>query len=322
MLALLATFAAMGGGSLPALAWASENKMVRLITPYPPGGPVDTAGRRLAEVLGKANGNTYLVDNRSGAGGSIGTAELTRAQPDGNTLGLALPDSLINVVFTQSNPGYDPLKDLTLVAQFTSASPLIIVDPDLKVNTMDELVALAKAKPGLVSYGSWGTGSAPHLIMASLEQLSGAKWLHVPYRGAQPALQDLVGKQVQIGFVPAHVAKIYQDKGWGVPVGVAGPARVEQYPDVATLAEQGYDSAITRSPLWMGVIGPRGMDPAQVQTLAGEIEASLKTPAFVDALAAMSHVPDFKGPEAFQASVREEYAAVEALMKALGVKPE
>lgn len=323
LLATTAAVAAIGFGSLsmPGPAWASGGRPIRLITPYPPGGPVDTAARRLSDILTRSTGDTFVVDNRSGGGGSIGTAELARAKADGLTLGVALPDSLINAMFTLKNPGYNPLTDLTLIAQFTSASPLVIVDPDLKIRTMGELVALAKAKPDTISYGSWGTGSFPHLIMASVEQLSGARWLHVSYRGAQPALQDLVAKQVKIGFVPAHVAEIYRDKGWGVPIAVAGPRRVGQFPGLATLAEQGYDSFLTRSPLWQGLIGPRGLDAALVQRLANEVKAAMETDSFVQALAAMSHVPDYKGPEEFRASVGREYDAVATLMKTLGVQP-
>lgn len=318
---LIAMLATVASGVSPWSASAAAGDPVRMVIPYPPGGPTDTAARHLSESLARATGGVFVVDNRSGGGGSIGTAEVARARPDGRTLGVSLPDSLINVVFTLKNPGYRPLDDLTLIAQFASAAPLLIVDPGLKVRNMGELLAAAKAKPGTVSYGSWGPGSFPHLLMASIEQLSGTTILHVPYRGAQPALQDLIAKQVQIGFVPAHVAETYRDKGWGVPVAVAGPRRVDRFPEVATLAEQGYDSPMTRSTLWMGLFGPRGIDSTLVKRLAADVHAAVKTEAFVQSLAAMSHVPDYKGPEEFRESLRKEYDEVARLMKALGIQP-
>lgn len=304
----------------PALAqWGGAP--VRWIVPFPAGGPVDVVARKLAESVGSAIGAPIVVENKAGANGSLGTAEAMRAAPDGRTFALAIPDSLISVASLLKDPPYDARTDLTLVSQMVASPLVIMASADLGVNSMAELLAKANAASEPISYGSWGAGTMPHLIMAALEQTGTARFNHIPYRGVAPALQDLAGRQVKLGFGPAHVAAQYAQKGLVRPIALTGPVRSALLPEVATLAEQGFTGPIEQSRIWVGLVGPKGLSSATVAQWSGALEATVRSPAFVQFLTGIGFVPAMRSSAEFAKSLAQEFAVTNQLIKKLGITP-
>lgn len=297
------------------------NAPVRWIVPFPPGGPVDVVTRKLAEAVGSATGTTIVVENKAGANGSIGTAEALRAAPDGRTFALAIPDSLISVASLLKAPPYDARRDLTLVSQMVASPLVMMASADLDVGSMAELMGKAKKAPEPISYGSWGAGTMPHLIMAAIESASASRFTHVPYRGVAPALQDLAGHQVKLGFGPAHVAAQYAQKGLATPIALTGPSRSALLPGVATFAEQGFIGPIEQSRVWVGLVGPKGLPAATVAKWSVALDEAVRTPAFGQFLAAIGFVPVSNSSAEFAKSLGQEFMSTNQLIKKLGITP-
>lgn len=294
---------------------------VRWIVPFPAGGPVDVVARKLAEAVGSATGTTIVVDNKAGANGSIGTAEALRAPPDGRTFALAIPDSLISVASLLKNPPYDARKDMTFVSQMVASPLVMMAAADLGVGSMAELMGKARTAPEPISYGSWGAGTMPHLIMAAIEQASTGRFNHIPYRGVAPALQDLAGRQVKLGFGPAHVAAQYAQKGLATPIALTGPMRSALLPGVATFAEQGFTGPIEQSRVWIGLVGPKGISADTVNRWNAALTDAVRTPAFGQFLAAIGFVPVNSSPAEFAKSLGQEFVSTNQLIKKLGITP-
>jgi tripartite-type tricarboxylate transporter receptor subunit TctC len=297
---------------------AADENVVRWIVPFAPGGPLDAVARKLAEGVGPRLGRTIVVENKAGASGSIGTAEVARSAPDGRSFALALPDSLINVASMIRNPPYDARRDLTLVTQMVASSVVLLAHAGLQVGSMAELMAKARHARPPVGYGSWGPGTLPHLVMASVEAQSAASFTHVPYRGAAPALQDLAGGQVQLAFAPAHVAAQFHLKGLATPIAVTGQ-RSALLPDVQTLSEQGFKGPVEESRIWFGLVGPKGMPAATVQRWHDAIAATVRTPEFEQYLAGIGFVPLMSTPQQFSRDLAREFEVINALIRKLGI---
>lgn len=321
---------ALGATALPGLSGTTAlaqpsgypNKPVRWVVPFPAGGPVDIVARKLAEAVSARIGQAIVVDNKPGANGSIGTAEVARAAPDGYTFALAIPDSLISVASLIKTPPYDARKDLTPITQMMASPLVMMVSSDLGVNSIAELMGKARSMPGDISFGSWGPGTMPHLIMAALEASSTARFNHIPYRGVAPALQDLAGKQVKIGFGPAHVAAQYARKGLATPIALTGPERAALLPGVSTLAEQGFDGVIEQSRVWVALVGPKDLPQPIVARWVTELDAAMRSAEFQKFLASIGFVPINASPEQFAANLAREFTATNQLIRTLGIRPE
>lgn len=310
----------LAAAALP--AWTTQaganDAVARWIVPFSAGGPLDAVARKLAEGVGPRLNQTIVVENKPGANGSIGTSEVARAAPDGRTLALALPDSLISVASLVKNPPYDARRDLTLITQMVASSVVLLAHSSLQVASMAELMAKARHAKPPIGYGSWGPGTLPHLVMASVEAQSSASFTHVPYRGAAPALQDLAGGQVQLGFAPANVAVQYQQKGLATPIAVTGQ-RSALLPDVPTLAEQGFKGPVEESRIWFGLVGPKGMPAEMVQRCHDAIAATVRTPEFEKFLTGIGFVPFMSTPQQFSNNLAKEFDVINGLIRKLGI---
>jgi tripartite-type tricarboxylate transporter receptor subunit TctC len=293
---------------------------IRWVVPYPAGGPVDAIGRKLAEVLAPRLGQPIVIDNRGGANGSIGTGEVARAAPDGYTMLLTITDSLINNAVLFRKLPYDPQKDFQLLMQVGASSPVLMVHADVPATNLEQLIALAKRASPPLSYGSWGAGSFGHLLMENLKREARIDVIHVPYRGAAPALQDLVGKQVSMTFGPPNVAVQFAAKGQVKPIAVAGDEPLPALPGVRTFAAQGFREPIYRTRLWMGLAVPAATPIEISRRVWSEMDAALK---LADVQRFINNVGfDVIGntPEQFTQAFRAEFPVVTRMIRELDVE--
>jgi tripartite-type tricarboxylate transporter receptor subunit TctC len=224
---------------MPALAQAFPDQPIRLIVPFPPGGPADIIGRLISRVMGDKLGKPVIVENRSGGGGLVGIEAVARSRPDGLTIGLASSGVLtVQPHLTQQMP-FDALRDLAPIGMVISVPQILTVNPNLPVRDLREFIARAKAEPGKLSYGSAGIGSSLHMSMELLKQLSGIDVVHVPYRGAAPALQDVAGGRVELFITTPSSAIALVQGGRVKALAIASAQRAAGLPDVPTTAEAG-----------------------------------------------------------------------------------
>ena len=313
----LAIFTA--GFVLCAGAWAQAYpyKPVRLIVPYAPGGGVDIVARALAHELTKRMGQQIIVDNRTGAGGNIGSDVVAKATPDGYTLLIASPANAINPSLYAKMP-FNPARDLTPVALIATVPAVLLASPALPVKTVKELVALAKAKPGTLNFGSGGSGTTEHLAGEMLNVHAGITLQHVPYKGGAAVLPDLISGQISIFFVNQPFALPYIKAGTVKALGVASDERSAALPDVPTLAEAGL--ADFRVSVWYGIMAPAGTPKAIVSRLNREIVAALASPEMRERLLAMSLKPLPGTPADFAAFFADEMTRWARVVKASGAK--
>jgi tripartite-type tricarboxylate transporter receptor subunit TctC len=295
------------GMSCVAAATAADSypqRAVRMIIPYPPGGAGDIVGRMLGTRLTEHLGQQVVIDNRGGGGQLIATQLAAKAEPDGYTLFLASATHGINPGLRKNLP-YDTLKDfvpITLVAQ----SPLVFVaHPSIGVTTIKELIAYAKAKPGQLTYGSSGPGTGGHLSVELLKWMTGTDMVHVPYKGAGPALTDLIGGQLQIICTSPLPAMPHVKSGRLKALAMTSRARSRSYPDIPTVAETlpGYEST-----LWYALLAPAGTPPAIVKRVHDETVKALKSPDMTEQLQQQGADPVGDTPAQLQQFIQSEIA--------------
>ena len=279
---------------------------VRLVVPFSPGGAADVPGRFLTHKLSEALGQQVVVDNRPGAGSTIGADQVAKAPTDGYTLLMISNTHFVSAALYKKLP-YDSLNDFAPVTQVTSAPNVIVVHPSLPAKTVKELIALAKAKPGKIDYASSGNGSTQHLTGALFTKMAGIEMTHIPYRGSGPATADLLSGQVTVGF-PGIAGMLPQIKAGKLrALAVTGTKRSPELPGVPTVAEagiKGYDVTA-----WFGFVGPKGMPSEIVTKLHGELLRILKNPDFQKTLlAAGQEVTWQETPELFGAMLKIEAA--------------
>jgi tripartite-type tricarboxylate transporter receptor subunit TctC len=313
LLAVTAATAGMHAG--PAAAQAPyPSKPITLIVPAAPGGTTDIAARMVAEPLGKALGQTVVVDNRSGASGSLAAVAVKRAEPDGHTLMMQYSGYHVITphVSKQALPWVQ--EDLRAVANVLSAPQVIVVREGLPFKTLAELIAYAKANPGKLTYASSGNGSLQHVTGAMIEQQAGVELTHVPYKGTGPALQDLLGAQVDITFgtPPPYMPHIATGKLRALAV--TGKARLPSLPNVPTAAEAGLPKLDASS--WFGVYAPAKTPQAVVDKLSSEIAKLMATPQFQQKAAEQGATADYMNPQKFADHTRAELARWGAVVKA------
>jgi len=300
-----------------AIAQSYPAKSVRLVVPYAPGGAVDIIARATAQELAKRLGQQIIVDNRTGAGGNIASDTVAKALPDGYTLLMASPANTINSSLYTNMP-YDPLRDLVAIALIGSVPSVMVANPSLPVQDIRQLIALAKAKPGALTYGSGGSGTTEHLAGEMFKSFAGIDLLHVPYKGGAQVMIDLMGGQVALMFSNQLGVLPHIKAGKLKALGVASAERSAALPDVPTFAEAGFPDF--KVSVWWGVMGPAGMPKEIVNQLNREIVAGLSSPEMKGRLQAMSAQPIGGTPEQFAAFFAAETKRWAPIVKASGAK--
>ena len=315
-------FAGLGVTVSPTASMAQSdypNKPVRLIVGFAPGGSTDIVGRIVAQRLTERLGQTVVVDNKAGAGGTIGADIAAKSAADGYTLTLGTTSTHAIAAGAYSKLPYDPVTSFTPISLVAITPYLLVVNPQVKANNLAEFVALAKGQPGKLNYASAGNGTATHLAMEMLKDAAGIDLLHVPYKGNAPADLAILGGEVQavFGSMPALLQNTKANKVR--PLAVGTPARSPVLPDVPTVAEQGY--AGFDAALWLGIMGPANMPKAVVDRLHKEIVAIVATPEFKAAMDANGAEPlASKSPDEFREMLRGQVAKYVKITKAIGIK--
>ena len=295
------------------------HKPIRLVVGFAPGGSTDIVGRIVAQRLGERLGQTVFVDNKSGAGGTIGADIVAKAAPDGYTLTLGTTSTHAIAAGAYSKLPYDPVADFTQISLVAITPYLLVVNPQVKANTLAEFVALAKSQPGKLNYASAGNGTATHLAMEMLKDAAGIDLLHVPYKGNAPADLAIIGGEVQaiFGSMPALLQNTKASKVRPLAVGTL--ARSPALPAVPTVAEQGY--AGFDAALWLGIMGPANMPRPVVERLHKELTAIVATPEFKASMDANGAEPvSSKSPAEFREMQRGQVTKFVKITKALDIK--
>ncbi len=280
-------------------------KSIRLIVPLPPGGGNDTIARLIGQKITPALGQQVVVDNRAGAGGLIAAELVAKSPADGYTLLLANVAVMTIIPNAQKKIPYDPLKDFAPVSLIASAPLLVVVHPSLPVNSIKQLVALAKAKPNDVNYASNGIGSSTHLATEMFAMMSGVKMVHVPYKGLSIAMTDLLSGQVPLMFSSAVAMLPHVKSGKLRAIAMTGAQRAPVIPDVPTVAEAGVKGYESGS--WYGIAAPANTPRAVIERLNKEIVAAVKSAEIQERLTKEAVIPSGNSPEAFAAHIKTEF---------------
>ncbi len=316
--ALAATAAFIGGGWMArAAAQASDypNAPVRIVVGFSAGGPTDLAARLVGAKLQAALGQTFLVENRPGAGSNLASEIVAAAAPDGYTLLMAAAPIAINGHLYKGLK-YDVQKSFEPISQVMSAPCILAVRPD-SYKTLAELVAAARQQPGKLSFSSSGAGGSQHLAGELLQQKAGIKLIHVPYKGAAPALSDLLGGQIAMGFMTSLSSVPYFTSGKLRALAVAAPQRLPQLPDVPTMAEAGFPGVEVNS--WSGLLAPAHTPPELVARLQREVARALAAPDVRERLASQGAVVVGSTPAEFAADLAREHADYGKVIRTIGL---
>ena len=293
------------------------NRPIKVVVGFVPGGATDVVARLMAQKLQEAWGQAVLIENKPGGGSNIGSEQVARAAPDGYTLLLGTIANATNMSIYK-DLAYDTLRDFAPVTQFISAPSVLVVAPSLPVSNLKELIALAKAKPGTLSYASSGAGGSPHLAGELLKLRAGIDIIHVPYKGAAPALVDVVSGTVSMGFKTALSAIPHMQSGKLKPIAVAANRRLPQIPNVPTMAEAGLADFEVSS--WNGLLTPAKTPPEIVAKLNREFVRILATADVREKFAAQAAEPVGSTPEQFRAYIKYEIEKWAQVVKASGAK--
>ncbi|VTU45574.1 Bug family tripartite tricarboxylate transporter substrate binding protein [Variovorax sp. PBL-E5] len=291
---------------------------VRVIVPYPPGGSLDAVIRPFAEKFQQATGQTLIVENLGGAGGLIAGAKVAQSKPDGYTLFLASNGQVSLAPLLYTSMSYDPERDLVPIIHLTDQVAVLYANAQTPYKTVADVIAAAKAAPGTVAFASTGAGGISHLAIELLGQATGAKFNHVPYKGAAPALQDLAGGQVPLLFTFVGSAKGLTASGHVRPIAVAADKRLPSLPDVPTFAEAGVPGIQVSS--WMGLMGPRDMPASAVRRMAEVADDILKQPDFQKQMADISMEIRGGSPASFRAAIQADTVKWSKLAKTVNLK--
>ncbi len=301
-----------------AQAPAYPTKAIRLVVPFPPGGATDILARNVAQKLSETWGQSVVVDNRPGAGGNIGSELVAKAAPDGYTLEMGTVGThAINASLYSKMP-YDHVKDFAPIILVAGVPNVLVVNPSLPVNSVQELIAYAKANPGKLNFASSGPGTSIHLSGELFKVMAGVQMTHVPYKGSAPALQDLLGGQVQLMFdnLPPSLPQI---KGGKLrALAVTSLTRAPALPDVPTIAESGLPGFEASS--WFGILAPAGTPPAIIAKVNAEVAKWLASPEGKDKLVAIGANAGGGSPEDFARHIQAETAKWAKVVKESGAK--
>ena len=301
-----------------ALAQSYPSKPVRLIVPFPPGGAVDYYARAVQNRLGETLGQPVVIENRAGAGGMIGAELVAKSPPDGYTLLIGNIAALAMNVGLYAKMPYDPVKDLTPIMRTVAVDYAMVVHPSVPAQSVAELVAYAKANPGRLSYGSAGSGSAPHLSMELFKQRAGIDLVHIPFKGGGPMVTDLLGGQIQVVIADQANLMPHVKAGKLRALAVGTLVRSAVYPELPTIAESGYPGFEARA--WQGIAGPAGLPPDIARQLQAAIAKVMAMPEVRARLVEGGLDPIVTTPEEFGEFIRAEIAKWSKVAKDVGAR--
>ncbi|WP_137894746.1 tripartite tricarboxylate transporter substrate binding protein [Ramlibacter sp. 2FC] len=321
---VLLSLAALGSISLlagSAFAQAWPSKPIKLIVPFPPGGPTDTASRIVGQKLAERLKQPVIVENKAGASGSIAAAQVAKSAPDGYTLMmLATPTLLAPHLYKKA--GYDTVRDFTPVATVYDLPIVVVVNPQLMptVSDLQKLITHAKAQPGKLNYTSSGAGSFGHLSMELLKQLGGFDMQHVPYKGGVPAITDTIGGQVPMMYADLVAALPHIQAGKLRAIAVGSPQRVSMIPEVKTIAEQGFKGYDAVS--WGGLLAPPGTPKEMVARISGEVRQILAEKETQDKLLTAGAIANFQAPVQMGQRMQQDYVKWGKVIRDKGIAVE
>jgi tripartite-type tricarboxylate transporter receptor subunit TctC len=311
-----AAVALLAGASAQAQDYPT--RPIKVVIAFPPGGPTDFVGRLLADKLKDFLGQPVIIENKAGANGAIGADFVAKSAPDGYTLFLTTSGAVTITPNLRTDTPYDTLRDFAPISRVVNVNEVLAVRPELGLKSVKDLAAMAKAKPGTLAFASTGVGSPPHLALELFQAAAGVKFVHVPYRGAAPAITDLLGGQVIAMFADAPVLMPQIRAGKLTALAIAAEQRNPVLPDVPTLAEEGYADTVTNN--WYGLLAPAKAPPAIIARLNRAVRAALADPDVRQKLVNVGAVPAPTTPEEFTDFLRDELARWGKVIREKGIK--
>lgn len=306
-----------GFGAVCAQTWPTGP--VKIVVPFPPGGSVDIVARMVAKRLTDSLGQPFMVDNRAGASGNIAAEFVSKSTPDGNTLFVTSSGVLAANIHLYKRTGFDPFKDFTPVIRLVNQPNILMVHPSVPVNSVKELIALAKAQPGKITMGSAGVGTGQDIAAKQFEMATGVKVLHVPYKGGAPALNDLLGAQIQSKFETSPTALQYVTSNKLRGLAITSDKRSPLLPNLPTVAEAGVPGY--ESVTWIGVVAPAGTPKAIVDRLNADLNKALASDMGKQ-LAEISLDPIGGTPQSVSDVIRADSAMYGQIIKQAGIEPQ
>ena len=302
-----------------ALAQSFPSKPIRVVVPFPPGGGTDIVARTVTPKMAEILGQPFIIENRAGAGGNIGTEAVAKSPADGYTLLVASASTAINTTLIPNLP-WDLSRDFAPVVLMVVNNHLLAAHPSLPANNVQELLVLARAKPGSITYASYGPGSSAHLTAELFKLMAGVDLLHVPYKGAAPAVNDLLGGQVNIMFADVAALLPHIKSGKLKALGIASTKRFEGLPEVPTIAESGVPGFEAGG--FLGLVAPAGTPPAVINALNAAGQKSVAMPDVRERLMALASPPVGGTPEQFGQYIKREIDKWARVIRAANIKPE
>jgi tripartite-type tricarboxylate transporter receptor subunit TctC len=306
--------------ALPAQAQNYPSRPVKIIVPTVAGGVVDVVTRLLAQQLAARLGQGFVIDNRSGAGNTLGSREAARAEPDGTTLLMSSASGQVISPMIYKDVGYDPLKSFAPIGLFAEGSIILVVNPKEPWRSAGEIVTAAKVSPGRLNYGSAGTGTIPHLTGELFKVSAGIDLVHVPYRGGALTIADLIAGNINMTFEGSGPLLPHIRDGRLRPLAVMSETRIADLPDVPTMVEEGYPNVLSTS--WTGLFAPAGTPPAIVARLNTAINEALAAPELIAALGKLGNRPLGGKPEDLTRKMQGDIARWAPVVKSLNLKGE
>lgn len=317
---IVLALAAVGLFPAAAAGQAYPSKPVRMIAPYPPGGSSDVLARIVAQKLADALGRPVVIDNRPGAAGNLGHEIAAKATPDGYTLLLTSAAALVTNQFLYKRLGFDPHQDFAPISLVATAAPMLVVHPSLPARSVKELIALAKAKPGRLNFGSGGVGTTSHIVGEVFQAATGVKMVHVPYKGGVLAVTDLVAGQIELSFADMVPSVPHVRSGRLRALAVTSEQRSAALPDVPTMAEAGVTASFPGQ--WWAVAAPRGTPAAIINRINADIAQFMKSPDIQEKYANMGIFTAHTTPERVTELQKLGTKQMAGVVKAAGIQPE
>ena len=316
---VLRVLTAGGVASMGIPAFAQADRVVRFILPVAAGSGVDTLTRAIAPVLAKALAQSIVIENQPGAGGIIGTQALVKAPADGFTLSVVSNNHVVYPSVLKAMP-FDPVADVTPIAVLGTAPLILVVNSKVPAANAQELIALMKARPGTINYGSTGNGTIPHLAAAMFVDEAGAKATHIPYKGAGPMLTDTIGGQVDFCILALSALQQHLKSGALRAIGACSEQRPAAAPEIPTFREQGLPNFVVDG--WFAVIGPRGLPAADVRRIHTALAATFQSEEVKTIMAKQGNTIVLSTPEQAQSFFRSELAKYATIVRKAGVEPQ